>query len=225
VHYHAKSQSRCPPHNLSLSWSSQPCMFQDSHPVMQSLLLVDNAMQYQVKTKLLWLLGICAGCFPEVRSCSTTPCTTIINASLHILTSQSMYWSCHVCALPQFTSPAFLPKMHPRAQPQLESLDSDSNHDTLLAYFNPTSNTLCINPSRGSLPLSILQRPASGGALTPEPPRATRNQPLVIKYRKQNIEYRMYNIDYSEVRRENIAYRIYKVSSWSWAFAYAAHTV
>jgi len=43
-----------------------------------------------------------------------------------------------------------------RTQPQHESLDSDSNHDTLPTYVNPTANTLCFNPSLGSLVLFIL---------------------------------------------------------------------
>ena len=122
---------------------------------------------------------------------STTPCTTIIKAWLHILTSQSLYWLCHVCAPPQLTSTALHPEMHPRTQPQLESLDSDSNHATLPTYFNPTSNTLCTTPSRVSLALSILGRPASRGALTLGTHRVTRNQPLVIEYGIQNIEYRI----------------------------------
>ena len=46
-------------------------------------------------TQTTWLLSICAGCFREVHSRSTTPCTTVINAFPHILTSQSLFRSCH----------------------------------------------------------------------------------------------------------------------------------
>jgi len=91
--------------NLNLSWSSQPHMVKVSHPVMQPLLKVAIILpptSMGPDTQTSWLPSTCAGCFREVRSCSTTPCTTVINARLHILTSQPLYWLCHDYAPPQF---------------------------------------------------------------------------------------------------------------------------
>jgi len=100
--------------NLSLPWSSQPHMVQVSHPVMQSppkvaMILPPTSMGPDSQTS--WLPSICAGCFREVRSRSTTPCTTVINARLHILTSQPLYWSCHDYAPPQLASPGLHPEI------------------------------------------------------------------------------------------------------------------
>jgi len=56
----------------------------------------------------------------------------------------------HGCAPPQSAFLGLHNEMHPRTQPQHNSLDSDLNHDTLLTYLNPTSNTVHTNSSRGS---------------------------------------------------------------------------
>jgi len=112
--------------NLSLPWSSQPHMVKVSHPVMQSLLKVvmilpPTSMGPDSQTS--WLPSTCAGCFREVRSRSTTPCTTVMNARLHILTSQSLYRSCHDYAPRQLASLGLHPEMHPRTQPQRQNSD------------------------------------------------------------------------------------------------------
>ena len=82
-------------------------------------------------------------------------CTTVINVWLHILTSQPLCWSCHDCVPLWLASKGLRPEMHPRTQTQQESLDSNSNHDTLPTHLNPTSNRLCTNPSCGWLPVSF----------------------------------------------------------------------
>ena len=80
-------------------------------------------------TQTSWLPSTCACRLREVcsRSRSTTPCTTVINVWLHILTSQSLYWSCHDRAPPQLVCPALHPEMHPRTQPTASASSTSKN--------------------------------------------------------------------------------------------------
>jgi len=91
-------------------------MLEVSHPVMHSLLVVDIATHIMgPDTQTCWLANTCAGCFRDVCSRSTTPCSSIVNVWLHILTSQPLCWSCHYRAPPQLASPGLHPGVRTQA--------------------------------------------------------------------------------------------------------------